>query len=105
MTIKATAAESATQRASWEHEASEGRYVAAVTRTSRQDERGAYGWAWELAFSPAGGVGVHYTGARDTDLIYAPTGGPVDVLETLSAFVSAWAEAQRRQFPEPPSTP
>lgn len=95
MTINVTPPDSATQRATWTHQATEGTYSAAVTRTSRTDRAGRHAWAWELAFSPADGVGFRYTGAADTDAIYAHGSDPVDVLHTLAVFVSAWDEAQR----------
>lgn len=94
MTITTTDPTSATQRATWHLVSADGTYIAAVTRTSRKDSRGATGWAWELGYGPVSGVGFHYTGAEDHALIYAPmTDDPVEVLETLAGFVGAWDEA------------
>lgn len=108
--IKYTSEESATQRAQWIADYADGahrdRFMAAVTRSSRTDDRGATGWAWELQFPadpsitthPDDMIMIHYTGATDGDLIYAPDMGDgvraLDVLLTLATFLSAWQEAR-----------
>lgn len=98
MTITVTPSASATQRAMWTYDATEGRYSAAVTRTSQTDESGRTGWVWELGFLPREGVGFHYTGPLSEDLIFTHDTDPARMLRTLAGFVSAWDEAQR--YPE-----
>lgn len=94
MSITSTEATSATQRATWTHEATEGTYTAAVTLASSLgvDEFGKSAWVWELGFLPREGVGFHYTGS-DADVIRTHDMDPLDVLGTLAVFVSAWDEA------------
>lgn len=94
MTITITPPESATQRARWD--SADGKAWAAVNRQGVVDDRGAQGFAWELAGpSERANVGFHYTEAQPAGLIYG-WGDVREMLSTLASFVSAWAEAIER---------
>jgi hypothetical protein len=95
-TITHTPAHHVTQRAMWTHITDDGtRYAFAVTR-SNEYQFGKRGWAYEMHYSPADGVGFVHTFARPSELIYVPDhdADPRDVLETLSSFFDAWCEAR-----------
>lgn len=87
--------QSKTQRAKWT--SADGLAWAAVTFQNVKDERGAWGFAYELSGpTDRENIGFHHTFAADSELIYAPMCNPsdtVDVLETLASFVGAWAES------------
>jgi hypothetical protein len=99
--VATTPRDGATQRATWKHAATEGRYSAAVTRSDVYDARGRRGWSFELGFIPAekyvgtGSIGWHRTFADPRDMIYtaaaAPdAASPHDMLRTLASLVLAW---------------
>jgi hypothetical protein len=99
MSVSVTPPTSATQRATWTLEATEGTYSAAVTRGAAvvgrgptpRDDAGRTPWSWELGFAPSEGVGFRYSGAGAP--IYTHDEDPAAVLHTLATFVSAWEEA------------
>ena len=94
-TITVTEPTSATQMARWDHAESNGTaYVAYVALTSHRDGYGKRGWAYYLGVSVPDGVGFGHTFAAPADLLYCHDAEPADVLESLSSFVGAWAEAQ-----------
>ena len=98
MTVYVTPPESASQYAVWE----QGDHRIMVSRMSERDGRGAIGWSYSLQYAGRPNelgdrVGYHRTFARPDELIYTPreNTNPLEALETLGCFLTAWAEAQR----------